>query len=210
MKVHLELISDYICPWCYIGKMRIERVAHILKGEIELDIDIKPYVLYPHIPPHGSPKEAFANKTKPGMGSSLKYEAKEEGVSINYRKIDRIPYSFEAHRLAWLVEDRPQRFELSKQFFHDYFEDGQDIGNEEYLIQTAKAFGVQKETIGRFLDPEMAYADVHQFIDDLRAEGITLVPSIRFTPQIVLPSLQPLDVWINYIRRAARLQQTQS
>lgn len=190
--------------------MRIERVAQMLEGEIELDINIKPYILYPHIPPHGSPKEEFASKTKPGMGRSLKYEAEEEGISINYRKIDRIPYSFEAHRIAWLIEDRAMKFELSKQLFHDYFELGQDIGNEEYLIETAKSKGVAKETIGKFLDPEMASKEVNQYIHNLRSEGITLVPSIRFTPQIVLPSLQPIDVWINYIRRAAKMQKTSS
>jgi len=180
--------------------------AQILEGEIELDIDIKPYILYPHIPPQGSLKEEFAKKTKPGMGRSLKYEAKEENISINYRNIERIPYSFEAHRLAWLIDDRSLRFQISKQFFYDYFEQGQDLGNEEYLIQTAKSLGVHKETIGRFLDPQMGFEEVHQYIDNLRSEGVTLVPSIRFTPQIVLPSLQPIDVWINYIRRAARLQ----
>jgi len=187
--------------------MRIERVAQLLEGEIKLDIDIKPYILYPHIPPHGSPKKEFASKTKPGMGRSLKYEAKEEDIAINYRKIERIPYSFEAHRLAWLIDDRLVRFELSKQIFHDYFETGQDIANEEYLIQTAKSFDVSKETIGRFLDPSLATNEIHNYIHNLRSEGITLVPSIRFTPQIVLPSLQPIDVWINYIRRAAKMQQ---
>jgi len=142
------------------------------------------------------------------MGRSLKHEAKEEDIAINYRNIERIPYSFDAHRLAWLIDDRALRFELSRQFFHDYFKLGQDLGSEEYLIQTAKTFGVAKKTIGKFLDPDMAHDDVHRYIDNLRSKGITLVPSIRFTPKIVLPSLQPADVWMNYIRRAAKLQQT--
>lgn len=184
----------------------MERVIQSLAGEIEIDIDIKPYILYPHIPHGGLPKSDFAKKTKPGMGRALKVAAQEEGIEINYRHIERIPYSLEAHRLTWLIKDRKLRFELSKQFFHDYFEKGTDIGNEEYLIQTAKDYGVAKETIGQFLDPEMAYSDVREYIDACQSEGITLVPSIRFTPQIVLPSLQPIDVWINYVRRAARMQ----
>ncbi len=207
MKVHLEFISDYICPWCYVGKVRMERIAKILEGEIAIDIDIKPYILYPHITPGGVPKSEFDGQARPGMGRSLKHEAIEEGVPINYGNIDRIAYTMEAHRLAWLVDNRRLRYRLSKQFFLDYFEHGRDIGDEEYLIQTAKKVGVEKATIGRFLDPNMGRSDVLSYIDTLRSEGIGSVPSIRFTPQIVLSSLQSPDIWINYIRRVAKLQQ---
>ena len=171
MKVRLELISDFICPWCYVGKARIERIAALLKDEIELDIDIKPFILYPHIPPGGAPKEDFAKNTRPGMGRSLKYEAAAEGISINYRNIEQIPYSLDAHRLAWLVKDHQQRFELSKQFFHDYFEKGINIGEEEYLAETAKSIGIAKTTIGQFLDPDIGYSEVKQYIENLRKQG---------------------------------------
>lgn len=210
MKVHIELISDFICPWCYIGKARMTRVAELLKGEIELDIDIKPFILYPHIPAGGLPKADFAKKTKSGMGGALKAAAKEEQIEIKYRNIERIPYSMEAHRLTWMIEDKQQRFDVSKQIFHDYFELGMDIEDHQYLFMVADDYGVEPEISARLSDPTAALDEVQSYIDDVRNQGISLVPTLKFGPQINLPSLQPIDVWVNYIRRAARMQNMNS
>jgi len=76
--VNIEFTSDFICPWCYIGKARLERVRALLQDEIKLDIELKPYLLYPHVPKGGAPKSDFSKKVKPGMGRSLKNEAKVE------------------------------------------------------------------------------------------------------------------------------------
>ena len=108
--VDVEFISDYICPWCYVGKVRLERVKAQLAGKIALKIHLRPYVLYPHIPKGGLPKSDFAKKTKPGMGRALRREAKAEGIEINYRNIERIPCSLEAHRLTCLIEDNALHF----------------------------------------------------------------------------------------------------
>ena len=119
--VHVEFIGDFICPWCYLGKVRLERVKELVKDEIQLEIEVKPYVLYPSIPKGGAPKANF-RKAKPGMGKALRQEAKVENIQFNYQLIERIPYSLEAHRLVWLIKDNDQAYQLSKQLFHDYFE----------------------------------------------------------------------------------------
>ena len=63
--IHIEFIGDFICPWCYLGKVRLERVKELLLPDIELNIEVKPYVLYPNIPRGGTPKSNFAKKTSP-------------------------------------------------------------------------------------------------------------------------------------------------
>ena len=80
--VHIEFIGDFICPWCYVGKVRLERVRERLKNEIRLDIKVKPYVLYPSIPKGGVSKSTF-KKTKPGMGRALRQEAQVENIQFN-------------------------------------------------------------------------------------------------------------------------------
>ena len=204
--VHIEFISDFICPWCYIGKARMERVQQKLMNDIHLDIEVKPYILYPAIPKGGLPKADFAKKTKPGMGRSLKYEANVEGIQINYRHIERIPYSFEAHRLVGLVSDNAQKYELAKQIFHDYFEKGQDIEDFDYLFAQGEAIGMDKGILSRFLFTDIGQMEVEKAIQQAREEFIRVVPSIRLDRKIVLPSLQTMEVWEKYIRRAAHVQ----
>lgn len=205
-RVQIDFISDFICPWCYIGKSRLHRIKNRLANEIELEIKPIPYILYPHIPKGGLPKENFARKVKPGMGRSLKYEAKHEGISINYKKIERIPYSLEAHRLVQLVEDDVLKYELSRQIFQDYFEQGQDIEDLDYLVEKGRAFGMSKAISSRFLFTDIGLQKTEEALQQAKDLFISVVPSIRLDKKIVMPGLQTEEAWESYIRRAAALR----
>ena len=148
-KVSLKFYSDFICPWCYLGKIRLQRVMEELKEEIECHVELMPYILYPHIKPEGAPKAEFANKTKPGMGRSLREEAKQESIEFNYKLIDRIPYSLEAHRLVWIVDDQALKYDLSTQIFYDYFEKGINIGDRKYLVDMAIKKGIKDSLLAQ-------------------------------------------------------------
>ena len=87
--IQIEFFSDFICPWCYIGKSRIGRLKEKLKDEFELEINLRPYILYPGIPKGGSPKSIFSKKTKPGMGRSLKHESSSENIDLAYNRIEK-------------------------------------------------------------------------------------------------------------------------
>lgn len=202
--VHVEFISDYICPWCYIGKARLERVQEQIGADVHLNIDVKPYLLYPSIPIGGVPKAVFASKTKPGMGRSLRAESEVEGIEINYKKIERIPNSLEAHRLTWLTA-ADKKYELAKGIFKGYFEEGQNIEDQDYLIEQAKSVGVAKKTIGLFFSTESGKQEVLSSIQNSKEHTATVVPSLRLANKIMIPGLQPSDVWATYIKRAAAL-----
>jgi len=204
--VHIEFISDYICPWCYIGKARLGRVKELVKEEIDLEIEVKPFLLYPKIPKGGVAKEVFAKKTKLGMGRSLKMEAAAENLTLSYQKIERIPASFEAHRLTTLVETNLLKFELAKRIFYGYFEEGADIENHDFLIDQAKSVGVEKKTIGEFFATDAGKLATEEAIKASKNAFISVVPTMRLDHQFVVPGLQSIDVWENYIRRAAEIQ----
>ena len=203
--VHIEFIGDFICPWCYLGKVRLERVKETLASEIQLDIEVKPYILYPNIQAGGAPKSAFARKTKPGMGKALRYEAALENISFNYKLIDRIPRSMEAHRLIWLIEDNELKYQLSKIIFHDYFEKGQDIENVEYLRKIAKSANVSAKIISSFETTDEGTKEIEALIQTYREEFITVVPYMKINRMIAIPGLQSIEVLEKYLRRAARM-----
>ena len=204
--VHLKFISDYICPWCYIGKARLEKVKKILKDKINLEIQVSPFLLYPSIPKGGVDKTVFSKKSKPGMGRSLRDEAKLEGIEINYKNIERIPYSLEAHRLTWLVEPE-LKYELAKRIFHAYFEDGKNIEETNFLIEQAKLVGVAKNILEKFASTDSGKDEVDLAIQNAKEEFISVVPSFRLDHNFLIPGLQSVEVWEKYIRRAAAIQE---
>ena len=207
--IQIDFISDYICPWCYIGKARLERVKTLLQNEVDLIIDVKPYLLYPKIPVGGVDKSVFAKKTKPGMGRSLKQEAQLEGIQINYKNIEKIPNSLEAHRLTWLVNP-DLKYELAKRIFHGYFELGMDIEDHDFLIEQAAKIGVDKTTIGKFFGTEEGKKEVDNAIKKTKEDFVTVVPSIKLSHSFLIPGLQSDEAWINYIRRAVEIKESKS
>ena len=203
-EVKVEIISDYICPWCYLGKVRLEKLQAKLKTKVTVILHIKPYLLYPHIPAVGSPKTDFATKTKPGMGRSLRAEAKNEEIEINYNLIDKIPSSREAHRFTWLIKDVDKKYLFAKSIFCDYFEKGQDIGDKKYLLDLASIQKIDASIIQSFEMSDAGEKEVIQSIQQSKEEFISVVPSIILNDQFLIPGLQSMEVWENYILRAAK------
>ena len=203
--IDIEFIGDFICPWCYLGKVRLERVKKILAPEIQLNIEVKPYILYPNIKKGGVPKSVFAKKTKPGMGKALRHEAKLENIEFNYKLIDRIPRSMEAHRLIWLIQNNEVKYQLSKTIFHDYFEKGQDIEEMSYLLESAKQAGVSENTMTKFTETTQGTEEIEAIIKTYKEECITVVPYLKINKMIAIPGLQSIEVLENYLRRAARM-----
>lgn len=201
--VHIEFISDFICPWCYLGKARLERIQKILAPDIQLDIEVKPFLLYPHIPKGGVHKSHFAKKTKPGMGRSLRREAELEGIRINYRNIEFIPYSMEAHRLVWLVEDKTQQYDLAMRLFHGYFEEGQNLEDHNYLSEQAALSGVSNTVIEQFTTTDAGLAACQHYIESAKEDFVNLVPTLKLNHRFKVLGLQSPDVLEKYIRRAA-------
>lgn len=201
--VHLDLYSDFICPWCYLGKVRLQRIRESLKGELNLDIHFCPYLLYPDMPLEGLPKALFKGKSKPGMGQALKKEAINEKLQLNYKLIDRIPNSIQAHLLISLTPT-DQKMLLATHIFRSYFEKGMNIGSKEILKEIATSVEIDPNVLEIFMETTYANSQVEgQIAKNKQMTGV--VPTIRLNQIILLPGLQPEEVWMSYIRRAAKM-----
>lgn len=200
-RIIIELFSDYICPWCYLGKLRLIRVLNtsILKNEIKI-IHL-PVQLYPSIPPGGVKKEVFSNRIKPGMGRALRAESKLEDAEINYSKIQTIPNSFEAHRLAYLARNEENIDLLILNIFQKYFEEGVDIGSHSNLRQIALESSISSGIIHNFNNTKNGKKETLDLIDGAGEAGVTLVPTIRLNNIINIPGLQEFETYHNYVKR---------
>lgn len=206
--IHLEFFFDLICPWCFIGLNRLLRIEQELLQELYLDIELKSYLLYPEIPIEGVPKEAFAKKTKPGMAKSLKFEAEEEGISINYRLIKKIPRSIEPHRLFQLIKNKKLKINMANEIMRSYFTDGTNIGNQDELIQSAQNIGIDQSVIEEFLSTENGQGQIEIDRKFAKENFISQMPSINIDQKIIMPGLQSADTWKSYLRRAKDLKQS--
>ena len=193
--VTIEFYTDFICPWCYIGKERMTKVVASLKDQLDITLIPKPYLLYPSIPIGGIDKSVFAKKTKPGMGRSLRDEATIEQIELNYRKIERIPNSRLAHKLISTLPDNELKWNRSLEIIRDYFQQGQNIEDEQYL----KA---KLESDHDLKDPRYE-AQLSEELEVAEELNISLVPTIRLNEAIVMPGLHTTEVWTRYIQRAS-------
>lgn len=204
-QLKIKVYSDFICPWCYVGKMRLDRIRKELQDEIQIEVETKAYLLYPHIPVGGVPKSTFAKKTKPGMGRSLRAEAETENIKINYKLIDKIPNSLEAHRLITLIPDTELQFQLSKDIFHAYFQEGENIEDKMVLEKLAANKEVPHSIIDTFSQTDNGSKELEEEIKDANDKFISLVPTIELTPALNILGLQSGNVWKNYFRRATKM-----
>lgn len=202
--MQITFISDFICPWCYIGITRLDRI--IGNTEVPLEVDIMPHLLYPEMPDTGLPKSSFAKKTKHGMGKALKIESEKEQIVLNYKKITRIPSSRAAHSWCAHINDKSSKWAFAKEVFKAHFENGQDISDENILNNCAISAGMSKAEVDAIRG---AYKNVDTLEKKLllsQNKFVSVVPSLLLPADILIPGLMEEEIWHKYINRAQKLK----
>ena len=200
-QITIDIISDIICPWCYIGKARLERAIEQFKDELEVTISMRPFFLYPNIPVGGVPKEQFSKAKKPGMGAFLREEAAKENIVIDYRKIERIPNTLEAHRLMYLCKSEVVKNKLGKLLFQKYFEEGADVEDKAVLSNAAKEAGVSAAVIQQFSTTTDGITEVQADMAYFKEEGISAVPSFILNKEHLIVGAQPMRNFERYFSK---------
>lgn len=194
----LEVASDVICPWCYIGKRRLERALSLLKNELSPQIRWLPFQLNPGMPEEGVPRAEYRRAKFGSLERSRQLDArviaegKSEGIDFAFDRIQRTPNTTQAHRLIALAEDQNAVVDA---LFRAYFEDARDIGDPAVLADIAAQCGVKGW-------PERA-PDVSALEDEVRAMGISAVPTFIFDRKSGISGAYPAATLAQAIRDAA-------
>src|SRR5210317_1457810 len=157
-KLKIDIVSDVVCPWCVIGFINLQKAIKELNDQIKFEISWKPYELHPEIPQNGYDKKLYLEQKFGDLsGRQSPYKQIEEignslGFEFNFSKTERIPNTFNAHRLLWKSKQKELQTELSEALFKAYFTDGRDVGSIEVLSDIAHEVGMQKEEIKNFLN----------------------------------------------------------
>ena len=176
----IEVASDVICPWCYIGKRRLAKALERLAGEVEARVEWLPFQLNPAMPPQGVPRAQY-RRAKFGslersreLDTRIAREGEGEGIQFAFERMERTPNTIAAHRLIDLAQQRNKAEPVVDALFRAYFEEGRDIGDESVLSQVARECGIDgwpgASDLGRVARLEAG----------VRELGITGVPTFIF------------------------------
>ena len=201
--LQIEIASDVICPWCYIGKRRFEKALALLQGEVQARVDWLPFQLNPGMPVEGMARAEY-RRAKFGslergkaLDARVAQEGAQEGIEFAFERIQRTPNTLAAHRLIDLAQAQQRGGEVVDALFRAYFEEAHDIGDAAVLAEIAAACGVERW-------PESANAErVAQQEVRVRELGISGVPTFIFGRKSGLSGAYPPEQLAAAIRQAA-------
>ena len=205
--VTVEIWSDVICPWCYIGKRRFEAAIAELGDEIDVDIVFRPYQLDPTASPGkaGPVLDAYAKKFG---GVERAHEiidhvtavAAASGIEFRMDRALRAN-TFLAHRLLWLAQATGHQIALKERLLQAYFIDGLDIGDPDVLAGCAADVGLDHDRVRAFLDSDDGVDEVRRELGSAQELEITAVPTFVFDGKWMVPGAQDPDTFVQVLRR---------
>ena len=208
--MEIEIFSDVVCPWCYIGKRRLERALQTPAGQ-GVGRRWRPYQLHPGLPPGGVDRAEHL-KARYGaaadlgrMPKRLAAEAEEVGIAFNFAAIKRQPNSLQAHRLLEFAEPRGRQDELAEVLFRFHFCLGKDVGDNAVLAEAAQQAGLDGEKAAAFLAGNDGVEEVRTQLGRAADLGIAGVPCYLLAGRFTLPGAQTEDVMAQFIERAKRI-----
>ena len=206
--VHIEVYSDVVCPWCYVGKRRLERALAQLNGAAQARITWRPFQLNPTMPSDGMDRTAYL-KAKFGsleafgrMEEQLLAAGADEQITFAFEKIQRTPNTFAAHRLVWHAAQQGTQDNVVEALFRGYFLEGQNIGEVTTLTHVAAEAGLDRTETEKFLESEKGVVEVKAEEAVGRRLGIRGVPYFVFNGCISISGAQPPDIFVTAIEQA--------
>ncbi len=196
----LDIISDPVCPWCYLG------AANLMRAVTERDahpfaLTWRPYQLDPTIPPEGVERAAYlagkfgADADVSAVHDRIAAMGAEVGITYRFDHILRSPNTIDAHRvLHWAAAEGLQT-RTAMALFRHYFELGHDISDPDVLTEAASDAGLDAAVIALLLQGDADRAEVAAEAEAARTMGVTGVPTFILGGHYVLTGAQPVDVW---------------
>jgi predicted DsbA family dithiol-disulfide isomerase len=207
--VRIDVVSDVVCPWCFIGKRRLEK-AIALNPDIPVEVHWRPYFLNDWIPRDGISREQYLT-TK--FGSPERYKsiaqrvsaaASAEGLTYAIDKISRQPNTLDAHRLIHWADATGKAAEMKQKLMDLYFTEGADLTNHAVLVQAAADIGLNPEDIRATLESDRDVAEVEREALSAKEAGIEGVPCFIFSGKFAVSGAQEPEYLAEAIARIAQ------
>lgn len=205
MKINVDIFSDAICPWCYVGKKRLEKAMAALSPDHAFQVRWRPFQLNPQTPAGGVDRADYLARKFGGrerlreMDARMKEVGRGEGIDFHMEKILKTPNTMNAHRLiAWSPRYGKQDA-LVENLFRAYFTDGRDIGDDAVLARVAGESGLIAEEAAAYLAGESGRAEVLKEEEEIKHAGVRGVPFFVIDGRTFLEGAEPPEAFIQAI-----------
>lgn len=206
--VKLDIISDPICPWCYIGKTQLDRAleAH---PDHPFQIEWHPFQLNPDMPREGMDRRTYLETKFGGREQAVSVYARiaeaatAAGLDIDLGAIERTPNTLDAHRMIHWAGVEGRQTAMVSALFRAYFKEGRDIGDPEVLADIADGVGLDAALIHRLLASDADLDDIRARDTWAREHGVTGVPTFVVAQRHAVPGAQPPELWARVIAEMA-------
>ena len=203
--VKLDIISDPICPWCYIGKTNLDK-ALVQFPDHPFTIEWHPFQLNPDMPAGGMDRRAYLEGKFGGKEGAVKAYApvvavsEKSGALINFDAIKTTPNTIDAHRLIhWAGIEQRQSFVVDL-LFKAYFVEGRDIGSHEVLADIADTAEMDAAVVAKLLASTSDIDDIRARDKHSREMGVSAVPTFIVAQQHAVPGAQQPEMWVSVIK----------
>ena len=204
----IDVVSDVICPWCFLGKRRLDAALAKL-DDVDVFVRWRPYMLDPTIPPEGLDRQAYmlgkfgAERLKT-IHDPLIAAGEELGVPYDFDAITRTPNTLDAHRLMRWSHTVERQHEMAERLFMAYWSEGKDVGDRDVLAACAGEAGINAAQIRELLDTEQDVAETRTEIAHATSIGVTGVPTFILGQSYALVGAQSPEVLADAIGRVSK------
>lgn len=180
--IKIDVVSDVVCPWCYIGKRRLEKAMQQLSSEYTFEVEYHPFELNPDMPVQGANHKAYLVDK---FGSEDRYDqitnhttqvAASEGLTFNFDKQNTSPNTRKAHAVVQLAKSKGKDLAVIEDLFKAYFTEGIDLTDDKNLIEVAVQAGLDRQSVELLLADESALKHIVVMEKELSKLGISGVP----------------------------------
>jgi predicted DsbA family dithiol-disulfide isomerase len=205
--LRIDMIADLICPWCYLGKRRLDKALAAVRGPSV--VSWNPFQLNPDMPLEGMGLDEYLGKkflnpdAAQAVLEQLTSAGAAEGVQFRFDRLTRVPNTLDAHRLMiYAVSQGVDTPDIAESIMKGFFESGLDISGREVLIGIGNENGLQRQGIVRMLDDDSTRTQVLAQEARVRRGGVSGVPNFLINERLFVVGAQPADALVDAFDRA--------
>jgi predicted DsbA family dithiol-disulfide isomerase len=204
----IDIVSDVVCPWCYIGKKRIEdALAQVT--DVPVEVHWRPFFLNSWVPREGISRDEYLTakfgspEAYKGIAGRVVAAAGEEGLSYHPELVKRQPNTIDCHRLIHWAEASGKAAEMKQRLMELYFRDGGDLTDVNTLVQAAADVGLDADDVRRRLGTEEDVDLISGQAQEASDKGISAVPTFVFAQKYAVSGAQAAELLARAIRQVS-------
>lgn len=208
----IDVVSDAICPWCYVGKRQLERALDMLAAEgLHFSVHWNPFQLNPDMPKEGRDRAAYraikfgSAEKSAALDARITEAAANVGLAFRTDLMTRTPNTIDAHRLIWFAGQKGVQDAAMESVFKAYFTQGADIGDHAVLTACAVEAGLDADEVASFLAGGLADREMRAGDQAAREAGVNGVPSFFLDGYGLFSGAMPAETIADALRRGNKL-----